>query len=356
MIRRKLGVLALYAALLVPGAALAAPVPVPPATVVQAPAWVPGSEWYYSDGYALKVSSSSPGGTVFERIDAPGQWFSRLGFIRKDSLNAGTTRNSIYRTIPNNAGFALSAGKPLTFQREYLSDGKLLVHASSWTVEGRETITVPAGTFDCWLIVWRTRSMRSDWTGFERWWYSPQAQHYVRMEYKYGPQKSGSRVLMRYKSGGALTPSVLPDNVQPDQNTAQKEIAPQPTANTGDKTAPKVTAAPKSPQPPTAQAVPAPASNGPWHVQIGSSQQEGLLRAGLKKIMGKNARLKGLPSSVRPHETPEGQKLYRAWLGAYDDAQSARALCRTLKAAGTECFVVRDNDRLERKQIAQNRG
>ena len=66
-----------------------------------------------------------------------------------------------------------------------------MVHASSWTVEGRETITVPAGTFDCWLIVWRTRSLRSDWTGFERWWYSPQAQNYVRMEYKYGAEPLG---------------------------------------------------------------------------------------------------------------------------------------------------------------------
>ena len=185
------------------GSSLAAPALVPSSTTVQAPDWSVGSEWRYSDGYGLKVTSTGPQGTVFDRLDAPGQWFSRLGFIRKDAASATATRSSIYRTVPDNAGRSLSAAAPLTFQREYMSNGKLMVHASSWTVEGRETITVPAGTFDCWLIVWRTRSLRSDWTGFERWWYSPQAQNFVRMEYKYGAEPLGSRVLMRYHLGPA---------------------------------------------------------------------------------------------------------------------------------------------------------
>ncbi|MBA2588139.1 MAG: hypothetical protein H0U98_05875 [Alphaproteobacteria bacterium] len=185
------------------GPVLALPALVPPSTTVHAPDWSVGSEWRYSDGYGLKVSSTGLQGTVFERLDAPGQWFSRLGFIRKDAASGTATRNAIYRTVPDNAGLSLSAAAPLTFQREYMSNGKLMVHASSWTVEGRETITVPAGTFDCWLIVWRTRSLRSDWTGFERWWYSPQAQNYVRMEYNYGAEPLSSRVLMRYHLGAA---------------------------------------------------------------------------------------------------------------------------------------------------------
>ena len=185
------------------GSSQAVPASVPPSAVVQAPDWSVGSEWRYSDGYGLKVTSAGPQGTVFDRLDAPGQWFSRLGFIRKDAASATATRSSIYRTVPDNAGLSLSAAAPLTFQREYMSNGKLMVHVSSWTVEGRETITVPAGTFDCWLIVWRTRSLRSDWTGFERWWYSPAAQSYVRMEYKYGAEPLGSRVLMGYHLGPA---------------------------------------------------------------------------------------------------------------------------------------------------------
>jgi len=206
--------LAGFAVLLVmTGSGLALPAAVPPSTVVQAPNWSVGSEWRYSDGYGLKVSSTGPQGTVFERLDAPGQWFSRLGFIRKDAASGTATRSSIYRTIPDNAGFSLSAAAPLTFQREYMSNGKLMVHASSWTLEGRETITVPAGTFDCFLIVWRTRSLRSDWTGFERWWYSPLAQNYVRMEYKYGSEPLSSRVLMRYSLAGA--PSAAPAALAP---------------------------------------------------------------------------------------------------------------------------------------------
>ncbi len=356
---RTVRILALSAAMLGLAAKVHAdPVPAPAGTVVQAPAWTPGSEWHYSDGYALKVSSSSPGGTVFERTDAPGQWFTRLGFIRTDSLTAGTARNAIYRTVPDNAGFALSAGKPLTFQREYLSDGKLLVHASSWTVEGRETITVPAGTFDCWIIVWRTRSLRSDWTGFERWWYSPQAQHYVRLEYQYGQNSSGSRVLMRHKSGAtALTPSSAPDVPPPARNTVQKEIKPEATVGKDRMAAPAASPPSKAAAlQPVAHPVPPPVANGIWQVQIGSSQQEPLLRASLKKIVRKDARLEALPSGVRMHEGPQGEKLYRAWLGSYDNAQSARALCRTLKASGTECFAVKKDGGLERQQLAQNRG
>ena len=180
---------------------LADPVAVDAKTVVIAPNWVLGSNWYYSDGYALSVTSVTPGSTVFDRLDAPGQWFSRQGFLRKDLISGTATRTSIFRTIPDQAGMSLRAGSPLTFQREYMENGALIVHASSWSVEGRETITVPAGTFDCWVIVWRSRGLRSDWTGFERWWYSPQAQNYVRMEYKYGPDAEGSRVLMRYQIG-----------------------------------------------------------------------------------------------------------------------------------------------------------
>ena len=189
--------------------ALAGPEKADVKAVVTAPDWVSGSTWYYSDGYALKVSSAAPGSTVFDRLDAPGQWFSRQGFLPKDRTSGTATRVSIFRTVPDQAGRSLHAANPLIFQREYLENGVLRVHASSWTVEGRETITVPAGTFDCWVIVWRSRSLRDDWTGFERWWYSPQAQNYVRMEYKYGSDAEGSRVLMHYQIGAQA-----PENVK----------------------------------------------------------------------------------------------------------------------------------------------
>ena len=157
--------------------------------VVKAPDWSVGSEWHYSDGYAVKVSVR-----LAARARCSTGWTRRASGSRARASSATTppappppaTRSTA--PFPTMPACQPVGRKPLTFQREYLNNGKLMVHASSWTVEGRETITVPAGTFDCWVIVWRTRSLRSDWTGFERWWYSPQAQNYVRMEYQIWPR------------------------------------------------------------------------------------------------------------------------------------------------------------------------
>jgi hypothetical protein len=184
----------------------AEPRPVAVSEVVQAPQWRAGSTWEYSDGYQLRLASASDGMATFERLDAPGQWFSMRGFLRQDAASATAKRQTIYRTVPPSAGNSLSAAEPLTFQREYLSNNQLIVHVTSWSVEGRETITVPAGTFDCWVIVWRARSLKGNWTGFERWWYSPEAQLYVRMEYKYGNTPTASRVLMHYTQGPGNAP------------------------------------------------------------------------------------------------------------------------------------------------------
>ena len=180
---------------------------------VAAPQWRVGSTWEYSDGYGLRVASATENTTVFQRLDAPDQWFSMRGFLRQDAASATTKRQTIYRTVPPTAGDGLVAGTPLTFQREYLSNNQLVIHASSWTVEGRQRITVPAGTFDCWVIVWRARSLKSNWTGFERWWYSPEVQQYVRLEYKYGAGATASRVLMRYHP--AELREMSPDSVAP---------------------------------------------------------------------------------------------------------------------------------------------
>jgi hypothetical protein len=182
------------------GLAVAAPA-APTANIVAAPQWRAGSTWEFSDGYGLRVASAANGTTIFERMDAPGQWFSMRGFLRQDASSATAKRQTIYRSVPPNAGEVLNDTQPLTFQREYLSNNQTIIHATSWSVEGRQTISVPAGTFDCWVLVWRARSLKGNWTGFERWWYSPEAQLYVRMEYKYGAMPTASRVLMRYRLG-----------------------------------------------------------------------------------------------------------------------------------------------------------
>jgi hypothetical protein len=355
------------------GSAAAREMPLPKGTVVTAPHWIAGSEWYYSDGYALKVTSLLPQGAVFDRLDAPGQWFSRQGFFRKDSVSATATRNAIYRTIPDAAGSSLTAGSPLTFQREYLSNGKLLVHASSWSLEGRETITVPAGTFDCYVIVWRTRSLRSDWTGFERWWYSPQIQNYVRMEFKYGPAPDGSRVLMRYRLGpepeaapvAAAAPASMVAAAPPEQITAPV-AAPQQDAPAAPAAEPREAIAPKPPitAPEEAAAKPVPskaaqvqaARNLPvakpdappvgadgkagfWHAQVGSSKDAAAMRISLDRTIGDNPQMEALPSGIDAHNVKGRGTFYRAWIGSYDNARDARALCGQLKTHGPGCAV-----------------
>ena len=169
---------------------------------VRAPDWRVGSEWRYSDGYGLKVTRADGPVTTFQRLDDSTQWVVRRGFLREDSQSATTLRKLLYENLPPGAGLALSTKTPLVYRREYMSGDAQVAHATSWTVEGRETVKVPAGVFDCFVLAMRTRNVQDGWSGFERWWFSPVAQNYVRMEYRYGPHQSGSRVLTSYRLAG----------------------------------------------------------------------------------------------------------------------------------------------------------
>ncbi len=165
----------------------------------QAPAWRVGSEWRYSDGYGLKVTQVDGPLTTFQRLDDPSQWVIRRGFLREDARSGTTLRKLLFEDLPPGAGKSLSSSKPLTYRREFLSGGVERTHVTSWMIEGRETVKVSAGEFDCLVLVMRTRNLDDGWTGFERWWFSPAAQNYVRMEYRYGPAVTGSRVLSSYR-------------------------------------------------------------------------------------------------------------------------------------------------------------
>jgi hypothetical protein len=163
-----------------------------------APIWKVGDSWHYSDGYELKVSSVAGNDTTFDRSDMPGDWVVRRGLFKIRSKQRDVLREVVYRTHDPVELFPLAVGKQVVFLEEYLRAGELIRHNTSWTVEGQESIQVPAGTFNCWILVMRTRGLQSNWTGSERWWYSPTVKHYVRMEYRYGTQPPGSRVLMSY--------------------------------------------------------------------------------------------------------------------------------------------------------------
>ena len=170
---------------------------------VRAPDWKVGSQWEYSDGYGLKVTHVDGPVTTFQRIDDPQQWVVRHGFLREDAQSATTLRKLLFEDLPAGDGAVLSSRAPLTYRRQYQAGAAQYTHATSWTVERREAVKVPAGEFDCVVLVMRTRNLSDGWTGFERWWFSPQAQNFVRMEYRYGSTQEGSRVLTRYRLSGA---------------------------------------------------------------------------------------------------------------------------------------------------------
>lgn len=170
---------------------------------VSAPRWVRGDRWNYSDGYGMQVIAVDGDVTRFRRLDDPGQWFSRRGFLRQDAQSATSHRQVVFRSIDADAAQTLLMRRPVVFTREFTSNQQQRVHRTSWILEGRETITVPAGTFDTWVIVMRTRNAATNWTGFERWWYSPEVRNYVRLEYRYGKHPVSSRVLMDFSPGAA---------------------------------------------------------------------------------------------------------------------------------------------------------
>lgn len=162
------------------------------------PRWAVGDMWRYSDGYGMTVVESNGDTAKFQRLDDPAQWFVMHGLFREEAKSRAAQRNVVFRSENPMALFSAPVGKPIVFMREYTRNGVTVRHRTSWTVEGRETVTVPAGTFDTVVAVMRTRSLTGNWVGYERWWYSPAVRNYVRMEYKYGETPESSRVLVTY--------------------------------------------------------------------------------------------------------------------------------------------------------------
>ena len=167
---------------------------------LQPPIWKKGSTWIYSDGYGLQVEQTLPDGAAkLIRLDVPETWVIRKAIFKQESSNPKAHRLVVFRTLDPMILYETQIGHSIQFIREYTKNKKLIRHKTSWTIEGKERITVPAGEFDCWVIVMRTESLDTNWVGFERWWYSPDVNNYVRMEHKYGASQASSRVLMSYK-------------------------------------------------------------------------------------------------------------------------------------------------------------
>jgi hypothetical protein len=175
--------------------------------------WHTGDEWLYSDGYSLFVSSidKKTGDARLSRGFGNG-WLERDGLFKNRSQTNDVVRQVIFRSKDPASLFPLKVGNSISFKREFLHGKKTLegekirrlenkhlrVHQSSWTVTGKERVSVPAGSFDCWVLEYKTNSKISGWKGYEKWWYSPKVGNYVRMEFKYGKKPASSRVLMEF--------------------------------------------------------------------------------------------------------------------------------------------------------------
>ena len=163
------------------------------------PAWRVGDQWSYNDGYRIEVTDVlGTDKARFRLIDDREQWMVRRAFFVESSRVDGVVRTTVFRSADPMALFTVPVGTPVSYLRETMRGMETLRHRVAWTVEGREAITVPAGTFDCWVVAVRVTSMQSPYQSYERWWYSPQARSYVRLEYKAGERPETSRVLVSY--------------------------------------------------------------------------------------------------------------------------------------------------------------
>jgi len=180
------------------------PIALSPAAVesgLPRPQYQVGDRWTYSDGYGMTVTEARGDWARFTRLDDSKQYFINRGIFREEAQSKSGLRKTVFQSDSPERLYGARPGESVVFIREYTKDSILIRHNTSWVIEGRETITVPAGTFNAIVLTKRVRSLTGSWTGFERWWYAPAARNYVRMEFKYGDAPESARVLVNYQLG-----------------------------------------------------------------------------------------------------------------------------------------------------------
>jgi hypothetical protein len=78
---------------------------------------------------------------------------------------------------------------------------------------------------------------------------------------------------------------------------------------------------------------------GSWHAQVGSSKDPAAMRASLDKTIADNPGTEHLPNGIAAHNVADRGTFYRAWLGSFENAGEAKALCGRLKTHGPGCAV-----------------
>lgn len=203
--------------------------------VTGGPGWRVGDHWVYDDGYDLMVTNVTGELVRFSRQDEKNRWLERRGFLTVASLDGQQERRTLSVSPSPATLFPLTTGKSVIFTKRYLAGDEERLHRNVWLVEGKETITTPAGTYDCWVILFTVRSLLTDWQSLERWWYSPEVRHYVRMDYQYGSSPLTSRRLISFQPGQASYPEKI-DHASPqtgarESNGISRNAGPNPDMN-----------------------------------------------------------------------------------------------------------------------------
>ena len=156
---------------------------------VMAPVWQVGDEWQYafkspsgSWTYAWSVDR-------IEMLDGVPHYVIKEG-TREIAQRVSDLATSLERAngvvtdryTPSRLSFPwpLSSGQSWeeSYRQERPADGRTWELAGIYTVEGEETVTVPAGTFRCLKITWRHRSSKAV---MQEMWYAPDVKQSVKI-------------------------------------------------------------------------------------------------------------------------------------------------------------------------------
>lgn len=166
-------------------------------------------------------------GTVIRWIDQDGKKHETTigepdGFVVKWSTD-GTGHSNYARfaniEIPVEAKPGVEVLWPLRVGNStsyvYTSEGD--EYSVMITVVGTESVTVPAGTFDTYVVSYDSRATEGDWTGKGRYWWSPQVGWLVKYEWVTSNKEAESGELL---GSSAVTsqvttvdPSTLPQRI-----------------------------------------------------------------------------------------------------------------------------------------------
>ena len=179
-------VLAAVAAALAGCASKTAPLAggLPPA---QQPRWVAGDTWEFTtkNRSPFTLSDTMSVAHVGEEILLIGRNDPNKSARLNADLSVRESRGGLLNYTVNSGKdayifFPLVIGEERTFKQSTNTPKGTQNYTNVVTVEGAERITVPAGTFDTFVIRVK-KSNDTGWSGSYRLWYAPQVKYFVRI-------------------------------------------------------------------------------------------------------------------------------------------------------------------------------